>query len=123
MVFDELVFLSQTIEISPIMFFFSVRFVVFVDLARCIDVKPIFHSDSKTFALGPCVRLDPQRERLVSKNAGIKVALEPRRKFLALGMYISYFWCQFYLRWVANLQWNMGLRLDYGGFGAHLVKR
>ena len=27
-------------------------------------LKPIFHGDAKTFALGPCVVLDPQRENL-----------------------------------------------------------
>ena len=38
--------------------------------------------------------------------------LGPKRKFLALGMYISYFLCHFYLRWVANFQWNMGISIS-----------
>ena len=36
-----------------------------------------------------------------SRLSGINVALRPKRKFLALAMYISFFVCRFHLRWVA----------------------
>ena len=82
-------------------------------------LKPIFHCDAKTLALGP------QREsfafldtnRLVSKNAKIGVTpnTNPQREqveyrlhwvpsfwVLALGMFISCCLCQFHSRLVSN---------------------
>ena len=56
-----------------------------------------------------CLTPDAKPKICVTPNAktqtqvsGIWVALGPKRKFLALAMYISYCLCRFHLRWVAN---------------------
>ena len=91
------------------------------------SLKPIFHCDAKPFPLGTGVGLATflcylmqkmptcwylcigWRKFVASPNAKpptrvsrIYVALGPKRKFLALAMYISFFVCGFPSRWVAN---------------------
>ena len=90
-------------------------------------LKPIFHCDTKPLALGFCVGLHLQRDDFVlpiptcwylktrklalPPTPNLKFALPPTRNpnesewnigcnIFALAMYISFFWCRFYLRWV-----------------------
>ena len=87
-----------------------------------VGLKPIRHCDTKclrwglalvwtpyTNALGipTCWYLKTQQFALPDTKPPTRCV--PNAKFLALGMYILYLFCQFHLRWVAYFQWNMGL--------------
>ena len=91
-----------------------------------IGFKPIFHQNAKYLALGVGVGQCPRcqnfafgiptfwylgananpgvgsnlrysRRQPLTPVSGIYVALGPKCKFLALAMYISFFWCRFHL--------------------------
>ena len=85
----------------------------------CFGVKPIFHCDAETFALGPCVGFDPQSEMLVSKtqnptagqwNIGC-VGSQTQNSHVGHVHYFFLVTISFALGSV--FQWIMGLRLGY----------